>query len=284
MNWNALRLEDKPHVDEALLKHPTNLSDYTFSNLWMWHGVRQYEISKIENHLCLRFRENDKLIFLYPIGDASCRNLIEKLALAYTPMKMRAIPESALEYLEGLPYHIDPEPDRFDYIYDFEELLHLHGNFLQPKRNLVHQFMDAYNFTYLEITAKLLPQVIEMEVKWFEEHQAPPISMKKEHEACLRALNDFSVLNLSGSVLIVDGRIIAYTIAEYMNQDMLLVHIEKALYSYKGAYQMMNQQLLIHSKPVKWINREEDLGFPNLAKGKLSYHPEHMEKKFAFLA
>ncbi len=61
---------------------------------------------------------------------------------------------------------------------------------------------------------------------------------------------------------------------------MLVIHVEKALNGYKGAYAMINQQMLKHLAPVPFVNREEDLGLDNLTKVKQSYHPLRLEKKY----
>ena len=96
----------------------------------------------------------------------------------------------------------------------------------------------------------------------------------------LRALIAFSDLQIHGGVLQVEQKVIAFSLAEYITNEMLLIHVEKALNGYKGAYAMINQQMLRHCQLLPFVNREEDLGLDNLTKVKQSYHPLHLEKKF----
>ena len=274
MNFRPLELIDRKLIEGSLKQNPLSLSDYSFTNLWMWNRFRSYQILQLDGFICLKFREEGKEIYLYPIGEGSRNAIISKLiALHGDRFTMRAIPENT-----SLDYPLVEETDRSDYIYLYEDLLELHGNRFQAKRNLIHQMEDAYDFEYQPITLELIPQIKAMEQKWFIEHK----EAEKEHLAVLQALADYPHLNVLGGAIRVDGEVIAYSLAEYLNPNMLLIHVEKALTEFKGSYQMMNQQLLKHLEPVPFVNREEDLGLLNLRKIKNSYHPIRLEKKYRF--
>ena len=60
----------------------------------------------------------------------------------------------------------------------------------------------------------------------------------------------------------------------------MVVHIEKALTEYEGAYTMINQQFVEHEcSDVIYINREDDAGDEGLRQAKLSYRPAFMVEK-----
>ena len=82
-----------------------------------------------------------------------------------------------------------------------------------------------------------------------------------------------------------DGEVVAFAVGEQINEDTLVVHIEKAFSEVPGAYAIINQQFLVHeADELKYVNREDDVGEPGLRKAKLSYHPEFLvEKGFARL-
>lgn len=102
-----------------------------------------------------------------------------------------------------------------------------------------------------------------------------------KHVSVLKLLQDFEKLSVFGGVILVDGAIVAFSIAEQLTDEMLLVHAEKALVAYKGVYQMINQQLVLHApSSIHFVNREEDLGIPSLAKAKQSYHPIRFIRKW----
>src|SRR5438105_4263812 len=124
MEWRYLAIDDKPMFDAALKRFPINLSDYTFTNLWMWSGWRHYEWTESNDCLAIRFYEDNVCKYLCPIGHEGRRELLTTLAQHYAPIQIRAIPESVLSIFEGLPYQIHVEEDRYDYIFSFDDLLH----------------------------------------------------------------------------------------------------------------------------------------------------------------
>ncbi len=280
MEWKPLLLKDKQLLDQLLRDDQLSLSDYTFTNLWIWNISRKYQSALVDGFLCIKFDYEGKQTYLHPIGRGNKRPIIEKLLASEPFLRMRAVPENALSELQNLPLNIQEETAHFDYIYAFQDLLHLHGDRFQPKRNFIHQFERNYIYEYRQITPDLIPKIVEAEIAWFNEHPSPSGGMLFEHEGILNALKDYSALQTYGGALIVENRVIAYSIAEYLSKEMLVVHLEKCLKEFKGGYAMINQQMLKHLKEVPFINREEDLGLDNLTKVKASYHPIRLEKKF----
>lgn len=282
MDWIPLKLSDQGLFDERLKTYPIPLSDYTFTNFWMWNSLRHYQYILFEEWLCTKFTLKGQEILMMPIGPEMTRELIQALAEGMAPFKMRAVDEGHVKTIIPLappPVTLIVEEDRFDYLYDFNQLKTLTGNDLQPKRNFVHQFEEAYGNAYQPITAANLPLVMHMQREWIGTHH-PDVHLLDEHRAIMRALENFAVLHLEGGCLVVDGQVIAYTFAEMLTKDTLVIHAEKALTNYKGAYQTINQQFLIHQPETRYVNREEALGIPALEHAKHSYHPIELIKKF----
>jgi len=79
----------------------------------------------------------------------------------------------------------------------------------------------------------------------------------------------------------VDGAMVAYTVAEKLTEDSMVIHFEKGDTQYKGVYQAINQMFLAHSaSQYKFVNREQDLNDEGLRKAKLSYHPVEFVFKY----
>lgn len=79
----------------------------------------------------------------------------------------------------------------------------------------------------------------------------------------------------------VDGKVVAYTIAEKLNDKTVVVHIEKAFSDIQGAYPTINQEFVTNMESsYKYVNREEDLGVEGLRKAKLSYYPSILLTKY----
>jgi hypothetical protein len=281
MDWTPLSLQHKPAIEKTFYLSPIRLSTYTFTNLWMWNDYRQYQIAYIDGFLCIKFDDEGKQKYLYPMGHGDLFSTIKLLAeQSKAPFFMRGIPEDGYEKIKSFPGKLTPEEEHFDYIYSYQDLLELAGNRYQAKRNLIHQFENHYQFQYHPISTELIPHIIDMETQWFKDHLPATETMLQEHQGALKVLNDLDQLNILGGALLVDNQVAAYTIAEYMSSEMLVIHIEKALPSYKGAYPMINQQFLQNISNVNFVNREEDLGILNLAKVKDSYHPIFLNKSY----
>ena len=122
--------------------------------------------------------------------------------------------------------------------------------------------------------------------KW-KEINCEPGNIEKHAEACVseNALRERKLLGLKGGLIRADGEVVAFAVGEQINEDTLVVHIEKAFSEVPGAYAFINQQFLVHEADgLKYVNREDDVGEPGLRKAKLSYHPEFLvEKGFARL-
>ena len=98
-------------------------------------------------------------------------------------------------------------------------------------------------------------------------------------EKILGAWRDLS--GVTGGALFVADKMVAYTVAEALSDQMLLIHFEKADPDYKGSYQAINRMFLAHAAGgFTRVNREQDLDDPGLRKAKLSYHPVDFLRKY----
>lgn len=80
-----------------------------------------------------------------------------------------------------------------------------------------------------------------------------------------------------------DGdRLIALSLAERCG-DTLIIHIEKALYSYTGVYPTLVQEFAgAFGGDCQWINREDDAADRGLRTSKLQYGPAKLAPKYRF--
>ena len=102
-----------------------------------------------------------------------------------------------------------------------------------------------------------------------------------EGDATREALLNFEALRIKGAVILVEGKVEAFTLGERLNAQTAVVHIEKANSDIRGLYAAINQQFCEREwSDTTFINREQDLGEPGLREAKLSYNPDHMVEKF----
>ena len=250
------------------------------------------EYTVCEDMLIFRTTE-DGSSYSFPIGDASP----EKALLALEahckeneePLKLHCVYRENEAWLEEhMPgkFEIEFDRDSADYIYECEKLIGLKGKKFHGKKNHVNKFIKTYDWAYEKITDDNIDDCLAMLYKW-KEINCEPGNIEKHAEACVseNALREREFLGLKGGLIRADGEVVAFAVGEQINEDTLVVHIEKAFSEVPGAYAIINQQFLVHEADgLKYVNREDDVGEPGLRKAKLSYHPEFLvEKGFARL-
>jgi hypothetical protein len=94
------------------------------------------------------------------------------------------------------------------------------------------------------------------------------------------ALLHFDKLDCQGGVILVDDKVVAFSLGEQLNPDTAVIHLEKANPEFTGSYAVINQEFCRNAwRDFTYINREQDLGEPGLRQAKLSYYPDHMSNK-----
>lgn len=74
---------------------------------------------------------------------------------------------------------------------------------------------------------------------------------------------------------------VAYTLAEPLDDETVVIRFEKASPEFRDAYQAVNQLFLERScGSFAWVNREEDMGDPGMREAKMSYRPDRFVEKF----
>lgn len=187
--------------------------------------------------------------------------------------------------LDPARYYVEELVDLKDYLYDGQALRTLAGKKLHKKKNHLNGFLREYEgrYEYRTLCCSDRYDVWHFLSHWrdqkgdeVEEHL--DFEVRGIHEI-LKNCSDLSV-RMAG--VYIDGALQAFTIGSYnKNQDMAIIHIEKANPEITGLYQFINQQFLLHEFPdVKLVNREDDLGIEGLRKAKMSYNPVDFARKY----
>ena len=281
-------IEDKSWVTGYIKQKKTRSCEDTFGNLLLWARFYDVQIAEVDGCLVAAM-VGEKLSFHFPYGTGNVKKCIETLA-AYSEscgreFQMHCVTPEEFEELEMLfpgEFEIEYERDIADYVYEAEKLRTLSGKKYHGKKNHVNKFKKTYeNWEYVSLNKNNIEEAFQLLLQWknlnlcHENHD-------KNAESCvacnyLRLLEELEVV---GGMLRVDGKAIAFTIGEQVCDDTMVVHIEKALTEYEGAYPMINQQFVEHEcAHVTYVNREDDTGDEGLRKAKLSYHPAFFVQK-----
>jgi hypothetical protein len=286
LEFTPIQLDRQPEYRHRLATCPEVSSDYSFVNLWGWAPEHGLEWAWDEHLVWIRQTRGEFQAFWAPIGPWDAVDWNRNVSLLSAGHRFCRVPERLTQIWKEAPvaaHRIEEQRDHWDYLYSVEELAALRGNRFHKKKNLVNQFTRKFDSTYLPFSEDMIERAREMQSDWclWRDCEASD-TLSAENRAIERTLNHWDRLEaLSGGALLVEGELVAYTIAEPLTDDIILIHYEKANAEYKGAYQAINRMFLeTVAGEFGSVNREQDLGDDGLRKAKQSYHPTGYIKKY----
>ena len=292
MIFTPISLEDKPLLDSYLKPtHPHPLSDFNFSNLFIWRFAREISYCIIDEFLILQTcYPNSTPYFFYPFSlemreRGERKAVLESLLTSYPSATFKSLSQSQAQELEEFFPHrfsIAPNRDRFDYVYSIPELIALSGRKYHKKKNHLNKFLQTYpHFAFESITPSNAQEVQSVYEKWYEDNPNKDEALESEKRGIFSSLQNLTSLSLIGGLIRIEGEIVAFALGEAVDEESVVMHIEKANTSIQGIYQAINQQFLANAfGSYLWVNREEDLGIEGLRKAKLSYQPHFLLEKY----
>jgi len=286
LNFEPISLSKQDEYLDMFHRCPKKSSDYSFINLWGWSDDHGLYWAWSDDAVWIKQTIPNEALWA-PIGPwkeidwSRCFDKYFDESITFL-----RIPEELLRIWEKDSkerIHREDERAQWDYVYDVKELIELKGNRFHKKKNLVNQFKKKYDYQYISFDEKMIDMALAMQEDWCTWRDCESSeALSAENRAISKILDNWQMINgLTGGALLVDNEMVAYTIAEQLSKDMIVIHFEKGNPDYKGAYQAINQMFLEHNgEPFEFVNREQDLGDEGLRKSKLSYHPVDFIKKY----
>jgi hypothetical protein len=255
------------------------ISEFTFSNLYLFRGTYGYRVSRLPGRTFLIEGErNGKSFFYVPCALPELPVLDELMGRHdYLKNLSQSQVEAQRCELEGRGYVVAEDRDNFDYLYLRTDLAELSGKTYHKKRNLVNAFINSYDYEQKPLTKANVADALAVLDKWRESK-----GFEGDYAASREALELFDLLGMRGCVYYVDGAPAGWCLGEPLAKGrMFAVHFEKAVEDYKGIYQFINQAFA-QALPsyFKEINREQDLGDEGLRQAKMTYRPHAFVSKY----
>lgn len=285
-----LELQDRSVFQQALAAMAPQTSELNFTNLFIWRDYFKTRWGRLDDWLVVVFSGHRKgACALEPIGPAGRAGTLEPMleALASTFKSpapcLQRVGQGLVQELSQVPGIVaEPQRQHFDYVYRREDLAHLKGKRFHAKRNHINRIRRERTFEYRPIDRALIDQCLDLADEWCGVRAcSEDMSLTGEHDAVRELLSNFEALELVGGTICIHDKVEAFSVADRLNPQTGLVHVEKANPDIPELYTLINQQLAEHAlTEVAWINREQDLGEPGLRKAKKSYHPDHLAEKF----
>ena len=282
--------EHKPALDALLRDARPDTSELTFTNLYIWrhaYGVRVTRLGQVVCLLSWRADPDDSFL-LPPLGEGAgaedVRQCLHLLAREGHDAKLCRADEAQMQRmgLSAAEFDIQPDRDNWDYVYRVQDLIDLPELQYQDKVRHIERFNRKFKPEYRRITPELVPACQALQELWCDEkHCDLHSSLRAESRAVKEVLEGLEGLDVIGGAILVRDRVQAFALGEPLNDDTVVVHIEKASPDLHGAFQVINQEFLRNEWcGWKFVNREQDVGEPGLRKAKESYHPVKMVAKY----
>ncbi|MCX8117883.1 MAG: phosphatidylglycerol lysyltransferase domain-containing protein [Desulfobacterota bacterium] len=285
----ALGFEHKPLLTHLFRTYPPLISEFTFTNLFIWRQAYRIQLSRYRGFLCLLAEKGGSSFFFPPIGEGDlvdcCRMLLRTMAGQGRVAQIARVPEKTLSLFdwEAEGFALEYDRDNSDYVYSVEDLVYLRGRKYHRKRNHIKRFKEQYPHQYVPLTPDLISQCLDLQASWCDlKHCEADPGLSQEFLAIKEALAHFEALEIQGGAILIDGKVEAFTLGEPLNPDTVVIHIEKANPAFDGLYPALNQAFLEHQwTSFTYVNREQDLGEEGLRRAKESYFPHHMVHKYS---
>jgi hypothetical protein len=291
LGFKPLGIEDKDTFDSYMNPYNFLTSEYSFTNLFIWRKGCEIEYTTLKGALIIKKKNFEgQSYFMQPVGykRENLKEIVEILSMWKKELNLDYLfGDAEADFIKDIndilanSLTMDEDRDNFDYIYESVKLGSLSGKKLHRKKNHYNFFVKNYAYEVREITEEIMGDCLSLAEVWYENNDENDDYLLYELESIKDLLGNMKKLNLKGIAVYIENKLEAFTIGEKLNDDMALIHIEKANPDIRGLYTFINKTFVqSYFSDVKYINREQDLGIESLRKAKESYYPAKLEPKY----
>jgi hypothetical protein len=293
LNFKPLTIDDKNIFDEYLKPYTFLTCEYSFTNLFIWRKGLDIQYAKYGDVIIVKKMDFDgEYHFMQPIGYKIefLKDIVDNLLAYKKENNLKFLFKDAetpfiedLRFIYGDKFIIEEDRSNFDYIYESTKLISLSGKKLHSKKNHYNNFIKNNKYETRPISTEIIDDCIKTACEWCKKNDCRGY-LKYELKAIQELLANKDRLNILGMAVYVDNVLSAFTIGEKANDNMAIIHIEKADTDINGLYAFINKSFVEnYFNDIPYINREQDLGIEGLRKAKLSYQPYKLEAKYTVL-
>ncbi len=300
---NRITIEDRPVLEEYLNGFEYKTSGLSFSAQYMWREINRFSWDIVGDYMCisgishLELEDGIILPFLFPpltkTGEYEKESLRETIFRCKEhfdkqgqPFSLRLVPFHLVEIIKEAVPELSWKDDRpnYDYIYLTQDLIDLKGRDFHGKKNHLNYFHKTFDYRYVKMTSSMADDAMRFIDEFNKRKEVPASEMemlKMEEEAMKDVFQNLEKVGYEAGAILIDDKIEALAIGGRLGNKMITEHVEKANVNFRGLYQAINNEFCKNTAAwAKYINREEDMGIPNLRKAKLSYRPVKLLEKY----
>ena len=291
LNFQPVTRENA-HILRAYYENcPYRLCEYAVGTKLMWGGYLVPTFAEASGCLVVRNEIQGEILFDMPVpgpeGDVD--GALTAIEAYCTAQGLRpvisVVPECQAARLCSRYARVTMTNERVwkDYLYRAEDMATFAGRRYSGQRNHINKFRKEYpQASFMELTAADRPLILRFWEDYGAEFRKTSAKALQELENARGMMEMLDTGWFCAGGLMADGRLIALCLAEKCGQT-LIIHVEKALYSYQGAYPTLVQAFAARfGEGCQWINREDDARDKGLRTSKLQYLPAELGSKIHF--
>ena len=268
------------------------LCEYSVGTKLMWRPTLHPSWAEIAGCLVIRNHIDGQTVFDYPVpgpeGDEDAAlTAIEAYCIDRgLPPVISVVPEcKAPHLLARYPYmKVSSIRTWRDYVYYRQDLQLFAGRRYSGQRNHIKKFRAQWPEAVFRRLTGEDQEAIERFWRDYEAEFPKGDNAKARGELALakKMLRMVDKPFFIGGGIFDGEKLIALSLAEKCGET-LLIHIEKALYSYTGVYPTLVQSFAdAFGEGCQWVNREDDAADRGLRTSKLQYGPARLAHKYRF--
>lgn len=280
------------HTQLATWMKKSNYKEFNANvhTMLMWQNT--YPVYFIvQDHFALAcFKYNDTYHWFAPYCEAQYLKEATDFLISYSkehhiPLGVHSITQSYKDFLEETyanEVYFENHVSGQDYIYDRAQQETLVGKKMQKRRNHYNAFLKEYEnrFSYFPLSKEHFTSIYELLAKW-QQSKEESESIQLEDTGIHYLLDHYDELDILGGCLYIDGVLQAFSIASYISEDMIQIHVEKANREIRGLYVAILKHFLeTLPETTTLVNREDDMGLDSLRKAKRDMRPLYQVKKY----
>ena len=277
MEGTPISLSDRVFIQNYMNSYPSEASEYSFANLYVWRHSRPIHWYLVNEHIYFYYAQQGELFFMQPVGPNP------KLAIEYG---LRQFPRAKWvridsKFVDGLMcddiYKIEDDPHNYDYIYSRRDLLAMNGSSYQSLRRSFSQFQRSVQ---AEVRTELISgdnikACFDLVRKWGEQKGGESnASCWNDMIASIEFLENFFEFKASGNVVYIGDQLVAVNAGLDHSVSTSALHFIKSdlsinrlsTISFVSFFEKINDDL-------EFVNFMQDCGDPGLKAWKMSFRP-----------
>ena len=285
MKLNKLTLKDLALFRSYFALSGHELSVYSFENIFIWISLFDIRWQVIEKNLCVFFCDSiGCFLYFSPLGKLKSSKavlcafeIMDSFNKNKEISRIENVQEPELDFYSDLGYACKEKS--LDYLCRRTDLAHLKGDKFKSKRASCNHFTKHNDFEYLPYSAKHKDNCLRLYKYWMYQRASNNSDslyqgmMQDSLKSFQVLLDNFSKLEYTGRVVLIDGQMRAFTFGYRINKDTFCILYEITDLTVKGLAQFIFREFCSELKDYTYINIMDDSGLESLKKVKMSYHP-----------